>query len=400
MDDRPAEPEMFRFNGHTWEYFRIWVVNLFLTIVTLGIYSAWAKVRTKRYFYGNTLVHGSAFNYTADPVKILKGRILAVVLLVTYQVCLYFYPAVAGYLLFLFVLLLPLVYVMNMAFRMRYSTWRGISFSFSRDYGAAYRLFSPLILYIAIIAIIPILLGISDEVLLEQSADADEIPEELATYLSIVSLTVLLAIAFFPLWQKFYYRFLGNRISYGSAAFNFSVSGWKFYKMYLIALLIAIIAIIGGSILFLTLFAPGLESPTLDSAEPVATEGTAELGADLLLLITGPTMIFFIMYVVVLSYIRTRLTNIIYSHIRLADISFSSTLRFRKMVFLYLTNTLAILVTLGLAIPWTRIRMARYRASNMFVMAEDMENFVAQRNNDVDASADAISDIFDLDIGL
>src|SRR6059058_745587 len=27
------------------EYFRIWIVNLALTIVTLGIYSAWAKVR-------------------------------------------------------------------------------------------------------------------------------------------------------------------------------------------------------------------------------------------------------------------------------------------------------------------------------------------------------------------
>ena len=38
------------FSGRGGEYFRIWIVNLVLTILTFGIYSAWAKVRTKRYF--------------------------------------------------------------------------------------------------------------------------------------------------------------------------------------------------------------------------------------------------------------------------------------------------------------------------------------------------------------
>ena len=33
------------FTGDGKEYFRIWVVNLLLTLATFGIYSAWAKVR-------------------------------------------------------------------------------------------------------------------------------------------------------------------------------------------------------------------------------------------------------------------------------------------------------------------------------------------------------------------
>ncbi len=33
------------FHGSGGEYFRIWIVNLCLTIVTFGIYTAWAKVR-------------------------------------------------------------------------------------------------------------------------------------------------------------------------------------------------------------------------------------------------------------------------------------------------------------------------------------------------------------------
>ncbi|MFB1034562.1 MAG: DUF898 family protein, partial [Sinobacterium sp.] len=34
-----------KFLGKTGEFFSIWIVNLLLTIVTLGIYSAWATVR-------------------------------------------------------------------------------------------------------------------------------------------------------------------------------------------------------------------------------------------------------------------------------------------------------------------------------------------------------------------
>ena len=60
------------------EYFRIWIVNLLLTIVTLGIYSAWAKVRRLRYFYGNTFVDGQSFEYHGQPLAILKGRLIVV----------------------------------------------------------------------------------------------------------------------------------------------------------------------------------------------------------------------------------------------------------------------------------------------------------------------------------
>ena len=39
------------FTGSGSEYFRIWIVNLLLTLVTLGLYYPWAKVRRLRYFY-------------------------------------------------------------------------------------------------------------------------------------------------------------------------------------------------------------------------------------------------------------------------------------------------------------------------------------------------------------
>ena len=53
----------FEFHGNGMEYFRIWIVNIFLSIVTLGIFSAWAKVRREQYFYGNLRLGEQHFAY-------------------------------------------------------------------------------------------------------------------------------------------------------------------------------------------------------------------------------------------------------------------------------------------------------------------------------------------------
>ena len=73
MADAPGKSSPFEFTGASGEYFKIWVVNVFLIILTLGIYSAWAKVRKKQYFYRNTLLLDSPFDYLADPKKYSKG---------------------------------------------------------------------------------------------------------------------------------------------------------------------------------------------------------------------------------------------------------------------------------------------------------------------------------------
>src|SRR2546421_6112345 len=80
-DERQVQPE---FTGTAAEYFRIWIVNLFFTLATLGIYSAWAKVRKRRYFYGSTRLDGDSFDYFASPKAILNGRIIAVAIFAIY----------------------------------------------------------------------------------------------------------------------------------------------------------------------------------------------------------------------------------------------------------------------------------------------------------------------------
>jgi hypothetical protein len=54
QDSSARAPEQLHFTGSGAEYFGIWIVNLLLTILTLGIYSAWAKVRR----YGALILMG------------------------------------------------------------------------------------------------------------------------------------------------------------------------------------------------------------------------------------------------------------------------------------------------------------------------------------------------------
>ena len=128
---QPAAPVALQFTGDGGEYFRIWIVNLCLSVLTLGIYSAWAKVRRKRYFYGCTLLEGAAFEYLGNPVAILKGRIIVVLGFAAYALLKELHWSIAIALFFPVALALPGVIQRALQFNARNSTHRNVRFGFS-----------------------------------------------------------------------------------------------------------------------------------------------------------------------------------------------------------------------------------------------------------------------------
>ncbi|MCH8551263.1 MAG: DUF898 domain-containing protein [Natronospirillum sp.] len=129
-DDQPRMSP-FVFSGEGREYFGIWIVNILLSIVTLGIYSAWAKVRNKQYFYGNTELDGARFEYTAEPKRILFGRLIAFVFFVVYSVMIEL-SAVTALLAFLaLVAFMPWAIRQALRFNARYSSYRNVPFRFT-----------------------------------------------------------------------------------------------------------------------------------------------------------------------------------------------------------------------------------------------------------------------------
>src|SRR5215470_11273742 len=142
----PAPRSRVAFTGSGSEYFRIWVVNLLLTLLTLGIYSAWAKVRKTRYFYQNTRLDGHAFDYHGAPLAILRGRMLAVVLLVAYSWSFDISRTVGLTTIAVLCLAGPWLFMKAQQFRFRNSSWRGLRFGFDSDLRAAYKTLLPLLL--------------------------------------------------------------------------------------------------------------------------------------------------------------------------------------------------------------------------------------------------------------
>jgi uncharacterized membrane protein YjgN (DUF898 family) len=67
---------------------------------------------------------------------------------------------------------------------------------------------------------------------------------------------------------------------------------------------------------------------------------------------------------------------------------------------LYLTNTLAIIFSLGLAIPWARIRAARYLAACTEVTLDGIEDMAPAADTERSAVGEEFGDAFGYDFGL
>ncbi|MFK7733452.1 MAG: YjgN family protein [Pseudomonadales bacterium] len=408
----------FEFTGRTGEYFRIWIVNILLTIVTLGIYSAWAKVRNHRYFYGNTLLDGSAFEYTADPIKILRGRIIAVVVLIAYQSAGLVSTSASVIAFAILMIIMPAMIVLALRFRMRYTSWRNIPFGFVPNFKMAYLLFGlPMLLGLAMIALTASFeSGLSDMGVdletgnyeepaepvnestddasqdsnnnAETDEDSERMTPEQAAQLEEMGIQFLwvfggLMLAFwclFPLWLRFYYKFVADHTRYGRTHFRFLATVAEFYSIYIIAALLLVAAAVA-----LALLLGGMSALGFSDESAVAMAGGV-IGVMIFLLVQ--------------SYVQTQRANVVYSNIELEDIGFRSELKVSTMAWLYISNTVAIIVSLGLMIPWAKIRVARYRASTMTLYANNFDAFQARAAADVDAEGAEISDFMDFDLGL
>jgi uncharacterized membrane protein YjgN (DUF898 family) len=109
----------------------------------------------------------------------------------------------------------------------------------------------------------------------------------------------------------------------------------------------------------------------------------------------------YIGYVFSYAYIRAKSTNLVWQHTRLGPLTFKATMQFRKLAFLYLTNALGIIVSLGLLTPWAVIRTFRYRAEHLEVKLHGTFNeFLGGNQDEVDAVGAEATDLFDWDFSI
>lgn len=337
--------ENFRFVGDGSEYFRIWIVNVLLSIVTLGIYSAWAKVRREQYFHRNLLLDGSGFDYHGQPLAILKGRAVAVVLLVGLSVAQKISPLAYGIAVLGLLPLLPWLAVKAFRFRAHNTSYRGMRFSFHGRYGQAFKVF--------------------------------------VGYGLLVPLTLWLA---FPVFYRQVRKFVLDNTRFGTTAFDCAVTTGALYKIFLLPGLIFI-----GLIVALGLIA--------GMAAAGAAGKDAFLAVGVIFMLIPVLMV--LSQAVIVPYVAARTTNAIWGTTRLGFHRFVSRLPVGSYIGLTVVNWLAIIFTLGLFIPWARVRVARFRAEHLaLAVSGSLNDFVAGEASAATAIGDETAEMFDLDIGL
>jgi uncharacterized membrane protein YjgN (DUF898 family) len=346
--DITSTTEVFSFSGRGAEYFRIWIVNLLLSILTLGIYSAWAKVRRQRYFYDNTRLAGSSFEYHGNPLAILKGRIITVGLLMLYQFAIRFHPPLGLLILLLFALVMPWLVWRSLQFKLFNSSYRGIRFGFRGSAAGVYQAFL---------------------------------------------LWPLLALFTFSLLTPFAHqrikRFQHNESRFGTSHFSFNGRVGKFYLTYLTGLSFYLVGLV---LLCIPLFISFLTLTTYDTH---VFNGTRLIQTWLLLL--GMYTWTFMMYPLFL----TLLQNLIWNHTRLGQHQFHSHMRWGRMLFIVVSNMIGIVCTLGLFTPFAQIRTLRYRIESMSVQVEGgLDQFIASSEAPGSATGEGVSDLLDFDLSL
>lgn len=134
IDAHPLE-----FTGSGGEYFRVWIVNVLLSIVTLGIYTPWARRRTAQYFYSHTLVAGSPLEFTAQQRKMVMGFVLLTLITIAYNIAANTgQDAAVGVFLLTGALLSPLIWGSAMRFRLGATRWRGLRLQFTASWKEVY----------------------------------------------------------------------------------------------------------------------------------------------------------------------------------------------------------------------------------------------------------------------
>jgi uncharacterized membrane protein YjgN (DUF898 family) len=339
----------FRFHGTGREYFPIWIVNLLLTIVTLGIYSPWAKVRSQRYFHEATELADARFGYHARPLSILIGRIIVLVLFVPYAILTKIQSPYA--LVYVPVLLLaaPWIVVKALRFRLRVTSYRGVRFSFSHEPGVMAGAY--------------------------------------INFLGLPLLSVLTLGLLYPYVLHQQYRWIVDNSRYGATPLRMAPAVGRFYALcgiLLVTLLIFMVAAL--SVVYST-----MEGTTADGSNPHA-------------ITAGGMALLFAAYValcLVSVMVALWLAKTVVQRLSLADVTLSAGWRLLPVLWLYVSNGLLLVFTLGFAYPWVRCRTSRYVLEHLTVHAPTgVDNFVAGAQSETGALGDQAAAFFDIDVGI
>jgi uncharacterized membrane protein YjgN (DUF898 family) len=380
----PASPQSaqrrrFEFTGVGSEYFKIWIVNVLLTIVTLGIYSAWAKVRRLRYFYNNTKFAGSTFDFHGSPIAILKGRAIAVVLILLIQI-----PYIGLIFLAIYLLGLPWLLYKSFQFNLANSSYRNLRFNFTGTARGAYiALGIPLAIATGLLAIgfLSLFFGGTVGIVV-------------GTAIFVVTLIVFYLMG--PYLQYRVYRYYATNAELGNSRFEFHVKALEFYVPYAIAFAVMMVLGVVMSLLVAIVAGVGIGLSDLANLEEAAEE--MGMGAAIAMFVV--LGIFYFAMLAVAPLIQSLVHNMVWRGTSLSEKRFHADIKVPHYVGVWMLVTFLTIITLGLYRPFAAVKLARLRveATSWSGAADDMISILRQGNQR--ATGSEVADLMDVDFGM
>lgn len=370
--------EAFKFTGEASEYFRIWVVNTFLTIITLGLWSPWAKIRKRRFLLRHTWVAGANFEYHARPWPIFRGRLIASVAFIVYWFTGEINPSYAPWIALLIAVVAPWLVVSSLRFNLSNTSYRNLRFAFDGTLMDGVKALWPLALIAALTVAYPPVFD---------PADFDRVDWK-------IILPSLVLVALYPYLHGSFRLLLLNHSRFGSAPIACTTRIKTFYAIHFRGLLVgaglALVAGVLSALLFGSVFSAWM------------TELTAR--SKWLMVVLSVLMALPVAFATLLWYAFTQ-TRFINATFNLTTVSTNvrvfSQIRTMPMAKLYMVNTLGIIFSLGLLIPWAVVRTAKQRVeTTALAIGGDLDDIIADAVAPASAAADAASEFFSFDVAL
>ena len=374
IKSEPKEYIPFEFRATAKEYFKIWIVNIALTVVTLGIYSAWAKVRTNRYLYASTYLNGANFEYNANPKRILIGRLIVVGFYGVFYLfsdILGMYKVAVGIAL-LFLLLLPWLIRQAIRFRLKSTSYRNIHFSYKGSVWGFYKLALIAIFLFAIYATLSYI----------------DLKYQKGSFSFVLSL--LFSFVLIPILYRGYKLLVLNNAYYGKARFNFDATRLKVIGIFIsIALITFIFGLVFGAVVL-------FGSVIIKDIFVGATSGNLSQIATSVIV----AAIFSLAVGFYKGLADGFLSNFTRDHTELGSGKFKGDIEPISLGFISATNAVAVLLSVGLLFPWAKVRYLKYKFTHTLFACNDYDKFVANELDNISTVGEEAMDFFDIDIGV
>ena len=355
IDTHPLE-----FSGRGGEYFRVWIVNVLLSIVTLGLYTPWARRRTVQYFYGHTLVADSPLEFTAPQRKMVTGFVLLVLLTLAYNIAVDTGQDMAVALLLLGgAVLAPYLWASAMRFRLGNTRWRGLRLRFAASwrevYSASWPVFAIALVWIGVVFglrwVAPELAQALDGATPDGDEKSSAMPALPPALWALLLLGVVLSLLCFIRLEYNYQSLLVLRTHLGAEAGRWKPVYMDFVKIWLATVGVFLLCVL-GMVALVTLAAGG-------SVALLAGLGKNAGVWVFFLFLFG----FFALFMLLLlasaparAYREARMFLLQWNNIGVSQVArFRCTLSVRGFVWLRVRNLLLTLLTLGFYRPFARV---------------------------------------------